>query len=93
MANEGFATYAEWLWDDYQSDGKAFDVFWDVLWMGNLGPPGKPKSEAPFEAAVYIRGAMTLHALRGGIGDETFSLPFASTCLVMREATHKLPIS
>ena len=72
--NEGFATYAEWLWDDHESDGGAFDVFWEVLWMADLGPPGKPQSEAPFEASVYIRGAMTLHALRGEIGDEAFFL-------------------
>ncbi len=69
--NEGFATYAEWLWEDHKS-GNAFDLFWDVLWMTDLGPPGKPEPEDPFTAAVYIRGAMTLHALRGEIGDEAF---------------------
>ena len=26
----------------------------------------------PFDATVYVRGAMTLHALRGEIGDEDF---------------------
>ena len=70
--NEGFATYAEWLWEDHKSGGSAFDVFWDVLWMTDLGPPGKPQPEDPFTAAVYIRGAMTLHALRWEIGDEAF---------------------
>ena len=70
--NEGFATYAEWLWEDHKSGGSAFDVFWDVLWMTDLGPPGKPQPEDPFTAAVYVRGAMTLHALRGEIGDDAF---------------------
>ena len=72
--NEGFATYAEWLWEDHKSDGGAFDVFWEVLWRADLGPPGKPQSEAPFDATVYLRGAMTLHALRGEVGDEAFFL-------------------
>ena len=70
--NEGFATYAEWLWEDHKSGGRAFDVFWDVLWRADLGPPGKPRSEAPFAATVYVRGAMTLQALREEVGDEAF---------------------
>ena len=39
--NEGFATYSEWLWEDHKSDGRAFDVFWDVMWSPGLGPPGE----------------------------------------------------
>ena len=70
--NEGFATYSEWLWEDHKSDGGAFDGFWDVMWSAGLGPPGKPQPDAPFDATVYVRGAMTLHALRGEIGDEAF---------------------
>ncbi len=70
--NEGFATYAEWLWDDHKSGGGAFDGFWDVMWSPGLGPPGKPQPEAPFDATVYVRGAMTLHALRDEVGDEAF---------------------
>ena len=72
--NEGFATYSEWLWEDHKSGGGAFDVFWDVLWTADLGPPGKPRSEAPFDATVYLRGAMTLQALREEVGDEAFFL-------------------
>ena len=70
--NEGFATYAEWLWADHESGDGGFDSFWGDLWTPDYGPPGKPKPEAPFDAAVYIRGAMTLHALRVEIGDEAF---------------------
>ena len=69
--NEGFATYAEWLWEDHKSSN-AFNLFWDVLWTADLGPPGKVQPEDPFTAAVYVRGAMTLHALRGEIGDDAF---------------------
>ena len=70
--NEGFATYAEWLWADHESGGGVFGSFWGDLWMPDYGPPGKPQPEAPFDAAVYIRGAMTLHALRAEIGDDAF---------------------
>ncbi len=68
----GFATYAEWLWADHKSGGGSFDSFWRDLWTPDYEPPGKPNPEAPFDAAVYIRGAMTLHALRVEIGDEAF---------------------
>ena len=69
--NEGFATYAEWLWADHKSGG-GFESFWGDLWHPGYGPPGKPRPEAPFDGAVYVRGAMTLHALRVEIGDEAF---------------------
>ncbi|GAB3294113.1 M1 family metallopeptidase [Parasphingorhabdus pacifica] len=74
--NEGFATYAEWLWseergtgtadelfDHYYSSIPADDPFWQVT-------PGDPGAENIFHSAVYNRGAMTLHALRNVIGDE-----------------------
>lgn len=73
--NEGFATYAEWLWsesqgtgttqelfDHYYSAKPADDPFWQVR-------PGEPGAENVFHDAVYDRGAMTLHALRNVIGD------------------------
>jgi aminopeptidase N len=76
--NEGFATYAEWLWleragmatvqqifDDL-SAVPAEDPFWDVL----TGDPG-PADLFDYEA-VYLRGALTLHALRLAVGDEVF---------------------
>ncbi|GAB3360877.1 M1 family metallopeptidase [Modestobacter lapidis] len=77
--NEGFATYAEWLWlereglvpvqqqfDTLMSDLlPADDPFWTVL-------PGDPGPDALFSAAVYIRGALTLHALRQAVGDDDF---------------------
>jgi aminopeptidase N len=71
--NEGFATYAEWLWQEHErgtgvqeSFDRQFARFdWKV-------PPANPGAAGIFGAAVYQRGAMTLHALRRAIGDEAF---------------------
>jgi aminopeptidase N len=35
-------------------------------------PPGEPKADDIFNASVYLRGGLTLHALRLEIGDEAF---------------------
>ena len=70
--NEGFATYAEWLWEDHQDgDHDAFADFWSTVWRA-YGPPGSPSADNLFSGAVYRRGAMVLHALRGEIRDEAF---------------------
>ena len=69
--NEGFATYAEWLWLDHKSGGGGFEEFWEMVWP-SYGPPANPDPGAPFSGGVYERGAMALHALRGEIGDEAF---------------------
>jgi hypothetical protein len=75
--NEGFATYAEWLWSERENLGTAeeiFDSFYsipakDPFWAVTIGDPG-PKRLLDF--AVYARGAMTLHRLRLFLGDENF---------------------
>ncbi|MFL5999726.1 MAG: M1 family metallopeptidase [Streptomyces sp.] len=78
--NEGFATYAEWLYAEQHggdSAQKAFDDLYakpasDDLWEF---PPGDPGSGANiFGTPVYARGAMTLHALRTSVGDRAFFL-------------------
>ena len=76
--NEGFATYAEWLWEEYEGRDTpqeifqasydaipAADPFWDVV----IGDPGV---DLLFDNAVYVRGAMTLQALRNEVGDDAF---------------------
>jgi aminopeptidase N len=72
--NEGFATYAEWLWDEHQHAGTpqqrfdnlyAHSTFWTV-------PTGDPGPENQFGPSVYQRGAMTLQALRVTVGDAAF---------------------
>jgi hypothetical protein len=76
--NEGFATYAEWLWSE--SEGRdtpqqIFDFYATAIppeapfWSVKIGDPG---TKALFDFAVYARGAMTLHALRTRVGDEVF---------------------
>ncbi|SNX56191.1 peptidase M1-like protein [Streptomyces sp. TLI_55] len=76
--NEGFATYAEWLYDEQHggdSAQKTFDALYarpasDGLWEF---PPGDPGSGANiFGTPVYARGAMALHKLRKAVGDRTF---------------------
>ncbi|MEU0027320.1 M1 family metallopeptidase [Streptomyces sp. NPDC006335] len=78
--NEGFATYAEWLYAEQHggdSAQKTFDELYakpasDDLWEF---PPGDPGSGANiFGTPVYARGAMTLHALRTAVGDRAFFL-------------------
>ena len=81
--NEGFATYAEWLWLEHEglstpqqefeflaslSDEELGPDFWQVV----IGDPG-PEVDQLFHPAVYARGAMTLHALRLEVGDDAFA--------------------
>ena len=70
--NEGFATYAEWLWLDHKSGGGCFEQFWEMVWRPVYGPPANPDPDSLFSGSVYARGAMALHALRIEIGDEAF---------------------
>ena len=74
--HEGFACYVEWLWSE-RSGGKPADVLahrhhrrlagaaQDLL----LADPGAPNM---FDDRIYKRGALTLHALRLTLGDDTF---------------------
>jgi len=76
--NEGFASYAEFLWSEHVGEGTADelarylyesipadDEFWQVL-------PGDPGADNQFHSAVYDRGALAVHALRTTVGDEVF---------------------
>ncbi len=76
--NEGFATYAEWLWSEREGLGTAqenFDFFYNIFppdddfWTLTIGDPGP---DDLFNFAVYARGGMTLHQLRLAVGDEDF---------------------
>ncbi|HEX6249414.1 MAG TPA: M1 family metallopeptidase [Nocardioidaceae bacterium] len=79
--NEGFATYAEWLYDAWRYDTprtphRQFRFLYDVYGAGSSfwdTPPGRPGSAAKlFSAPVYERGAMTLQALRERVGTRAF---------------------
>ncbi|GAA0247115.1 hypothetical protein GCM10009539_35540 [Cryptosporangium japonicum] len=71
--NEGFATYAEWLWAEHEGRGRpqsTFDALYSTFdWSA---PPGDPGADGLFGDPVYQRGAMTVHALRTTIGDAAF---------------------
>lgn len=79
--NEGFATYASYLWWEHVSGSAIFD---DILidsykelvdpsnFAGRYVPPGNPLPTQLFNGGVYQRGAWTLHALRLRVGDEAF---------------------
>ena len=71
--NEGSATYAEWLWLERTGQRSAAESARDLEGEPELdSPPGDPGSEELFGPSVYLRGGMTLQALRERIGDEAF---------------------
>jgi aminopeptidase N len=71
--NEGFATYAQWLWLD-SSGGATVDA--SAAGAANAGgldiAPADPGPDNMFGPTVYLRGALTLHVLRHEMGDEAF---------------------
>lgn len=74
--SEGFASYAEWLWFE-RADGisanlaaaRARSVLSRLPQDLVLADPGRAMM---FDDRVYLRGALTLHALRAEVGDEAF---------------------
>jgi aminopeptidase N len=74
--NEGFATYAEWLWSETTGGPSAHEHA--VRWHGRLATrPADLKVADPgvariFDERVYHRGALTLHVLRRRLGDTRF---------------------
>ncbi|KUJ66434.1 metallopeptidase [Streptomyces albus subsp. albus] len=78
--NEGFATYAEWLWEE-KKGGRDTDRIFRDMYSGKdresegiwAFPPGNPPSGTKvMDSPVYGRGAMVLHKLRKAVGDDTF---------------------
>jgi len=74
--NEGFATYAEWLWSEVSGGQPA--AFLAAKAHAALArqpqdiPIADPGVRRIFDDRVYQRGALTLHALRTTIGDTAF---------------------
>ncbi len=71
--NEGFATYAEFLW--FEHDGRfTRDQIGPLIVGGGfpLAPPGRPDPTNLFSPSIYFRGALTLHAIRLTVGDDAF---------------------
>ena len=72
--NEGFATYAEWLWSEHSGRATVAQNFDRVYSSFKFQQtPGDPGEAHLFDEAVYTRGAMTLYALRETIGDAAFA--------------------
>lgn len=71
--NEGFATYSEWLWLERTGAADAAEVARSYQGSDGLDrPAGDPGADELFSGTVYVRGAMTLQALREEIGDAAF---------------------
>ncbi|BCY10813.1 M1 family metallopeptidase [Actinoplanes sp. L3-i22] len=74
--NEGFATYAEWLWSGASGgpSAAAHAAQWHA-WAAaqpatiTVADPGVDRM---FDPLVYKRGALTLHALRARVGEAAF---------------------
>jgi aminopeptidase N len=75
--NEGLATFSQWLWVEHTQGAEAYrhEVTDSHAWMAANPhpPPGDPgpSGENMFGDSVYLRGGLTLHALRVEVGDET----------------------
>ncbi|KNB53654.1 M1 family metallopeptidase [Streptomyces caatingaensis] len=74
--NEGFATYAEWLWSEHLDEDdadtlarRARDELAGRRQNLRIADPGRRHL---FDDRVYVRGACALHALRLAVGDTRF---------------------
>ncbi|MGJ9372598.1 M1 family metallopeptidase [Nesterenkonia sp. CF4.4] len=74
--SEGFATYAEWLWseasgklDTHSRARTSYDRLASRPQNIVLADPGGPDM---FDDRVYLRGALTLYALRSFVGHDEF---------------------
>jgi aminopeptidase N len=74
--NEGFATFAQWLWVEHAQGPAAYrqEVAGSYAFVAEgphplPGDPG-PDGEDMFHYSVYLRGGLTLHALRVEVGDQ-----------------------
>jgi aminopeptidase N len=76
--NEGFATYSEALWQEHLYGREGLDDYVTYLYEEVVSdpeyfvPPGNPPADDLFNGGVYVRGGLTLHALRLEVGDEAF---------------------
>lgn len=71
--NEGFATYAEWLWEADKEGVPVRDSF-DAAFADDDNwafPPADPPTAADIsQAPVYGRGAMVIHKIRQAVDDD-----------------------
>ncbi|HQR08585.1 MAG TPA: M1 family aminopeptidase [Gemmatales bacterium] len=78
--NEGFASYAEALWDEHTGGKDAYDL---EMFQKSLAamPAGRvrpimdrryPNPDSMFDGRAYPKGAWVLHMLRNRLGDDAF---------------------
>lgn len=76
--NEGFASFAEWLYDEHHGGfktsrhaGSVYQAFRGdkQFWRVKPGDPGRKQM---FSSTVYARGAMALQVVRHQLGDQEF---------------------
>jgi len=75
--NEGFATYLQWMWTEHTGGPTVDDQYAFVMSIAPANPfwttvVADPTAEGLFDAAVYLRGAAFLQALRLTVGDDDF---------------------
>jgi aminopeptidase N len=74
--HEGFACYAEWLWSEASGGPRADELAGQHHAELRAQPQdlllADPGAQDMFDDRVYKRGALTLHALRGQLGDADF---------------------
>lgn len=92
--NEGFATWTEWYYAERHGGRGAAAIFHRLLrvpasnrefWNPPSGSPGKPAHL--FGQSVYVRGAMTLQALREKIGTRPMLRTLRRWATIHRHAT------
>lgn len=84
--HEGFATWSEWIWSEHTGRKSAAQYFKqlysnsakdDAFWNPPPGVPGSP--EFLFNGTIYVRGGMTLEALREKIGNDSVFFDIMAT--------------
>jgi aminopeptidase N len=74
--NEGFAYYLPLMWAEslgvLDADALALSQWRMLDARGSVGPATVPQDDL-FGESVYVRGGLTLHALRQTVGDEPFA--------------------
>lgn len=76
--NEGFASYAQIIWLEHTEGREAADAQLTSWYSALANPlvaitgsaPAEPPANNLFNGAVYLRGALTLHALRLELADD-----------------------
>jgi len=74
--NEGFATFADWLWQDHQGTSSLAETArttYEAL-GGATEPLRRPRPADAFAPSIYDRGALTLYAVRAELGPERFAV-------------------